>query len=71
MELLKYHLPATFLFDFSSSSHFHSWSGVSDQAVVKICNVSAVLGEVRAFGNLHQVCHGAPQDIELKAYSLH
>jgi len=46
------------------NSHFQSWSGISNRAIFKACNVSARLGLVRTFANLHHVCHGAARDSE-------
>ena len=38
----------------------------SNWAVFKSCNVSAMLGEVPAFGNVHQICHEHPKSVSLK-----
>jgi len=67
MELLKL-IPSTSTCpsDLLRSSHFQSWSGVSNWVVSKVCYVLARLGEVPAFGNLHQLCRGAAWGSELE-----
>ena len=53
-------MPAPVLFTFQKQ-----------QLSVTVCNVSARLGEVRVFANLHYVCRGAARDSEPEDCSLY
>ena len=53
-------------FAFVRSSHFQSWSGVSNRIIVKACNVSAKLGQVPTCGNNVQFVVEQPETVNRK-----